>query len=602
MQLPANVVKGFVKQVQDAAIPKNENGEAFGKVRIVNGELFVVLDGSTTNTPSKTSVAVRNDDRVKVLIADHRMMITDNLTSNPLGVNEMKDILKGSLNDYVITNSNIIDSTFSDGLINGSVIQDSTITGSKIEDSTIEGSKIKDSTIEYSNINFSNFQNGSIKGSLIDVSTFQDGTIDGSKIKDSTISGSKIEGSTIDSSHIKYADFETLTGDQLSATTGAFRNLMAGALNADKADIGNLTVGTIEGETATIGTIIGDQAAFDNLSAMYGKFEKLDTTYANIDFANVNTLDVDQAWIQDLMVQGKIIAQQGTIYYLDAVEVNASKITAGEMKADRLLLKGQDGLYYKMNISNFGETEAEKLPQEIQDQFVDHIHGDLIIAKSIQAEKITVSDLSAFGATIGGFTIDDTSIHTTGKDSPDSEHAGSYMGSNGTIHFGSPNQYFLFDPTFVNDDGTVGRMVLRTSEIYLAGGLNMSDMSDNIKKYNLYMRFNDKNMELGYYNNPSKTLLSPEGMAFTNANQLVTYIYGDDMYTANSTVMNNLRFNNFLWMRRPNGNMSLKHVAGDAIPDEVYEAFGFPIPVKKHLYPSIGLYPRQGLYPPSMKE
>lgn len=193
MQLPANVVKGFVKQVQDAAIPKNENGEAFGKVRIVNGELFVVLDGSTTNTPSKTSVAVRNDDRVKVLIADHRMMITDNLTSNPLGVNEMKDILKGSLNDYVITNSNIIDSTFSDGLINGSVIQDSTITGSKIEDSTIEGSKIKDSTIEYSNINFSNFQNGSIKGSLIDVSTFQDGTIDGSKIKDSTISGSKIE-------------------------------------------------------------------------------------------------------------------------------------------------------------------------------------------------------------------------------------------------------------------------------------------------------------------------------------------------------------------------------------------------------------------------
>lgn len=45
------------------------------------------------------------------------------------------------------------------------------------------------------------------------------------------------------------------------------------------------------------------------------------------------------------------------------------------------------------------------------------INGAHIATKSIEADRITVTDLSAFGATIGGFVIDSNSIHTSGSTS-----------------------------------------------------------------------------------------------------------------------------------------------------------------------------------------
>lgn len=454
------------------------------------------------------------------------------------------------------------------------------------------------------NLALTNLTVQSLKG---DNATFN--TVIADKVSANEVLVNKVTANVIDAVGGEFDDIiaDNATIKSILADTAKIHELTADSLSAATAYIDKL-----ETNSVTADKVIANQGFFDTLGAnsitadkivsMHGAFEKLDANYAEIDFANVDTAHIDQAWIENLMVQGKMIVQEGTVFYLDAVEVNADSITAGTLKAKRLLLEGEDGLFHEINATVDGVTSEQLSTEEYQSA----MHGSKIIAKSIVADKIDVADLSAFGATIGGFEIDEKSIHTTGKDSPESQAVGSYISSDGGVHFGSPNQYISFDPTYENDDGTIGRLVLKTSNIYLTGGLDMSDMSDNIKKYNLYMRFNEKNMELGYIGNPSKTLLTAEGMAFTNDNQLVTYIYQDSMYSLKSTVMDNLRLNNFLWMRRPNGNMSLKHVSGEPIPDEVYDAFGVPVPdngggARRGLYPSVKLFPSANLYPRSSK-
>jgi hypothetical protein len=67
------------------------------------------------------------------------------------------------------------------------------------------------------------------------------------------------------------------------------------------------------------------------------------------------------------------------------------------------------------------------------------LDGTNIIAQTITADKIQVSDLVAFGATIGGFVIGNASIHTTSKTNIDSDLNGLYLGADGQIYIGDAN-------------------------------------------------------------------------------------------------------------------------------------------------------------------
>ena len=59
------------------------------------------------------------------------------------------------------------------------------------------------------------------------------------------------------------------------------------------------------------------------------------------------------------------------------------------------------------------------------------INGGNIITDTISADVINVTDLKAFGATIGGFTINDTSIYHTKTSYNDETNNGVYIGTNG---------------------------------------------------------------------------------------------------------------------------------------------------------------------------
>lgn len=141
----------------------------------------------------------------------------------------------------------------------------------------------------------------------------------------------------------------------------------------------------------------------DKLNAAYIQTEELDAIKADIkeavieeadiDYARIDFANIDEAWVKDLMVQGKIIAQEGSFYYLDAVNVNADKITAGKLRVDQLLVKGDDNEYYLVNVKSDGTTENVKLEGNIvKDNSLD---GTKIIAESITADRIAANTITA---------------------------------------------------------------------------------------------------------------------------------------------------------------------------------------------------------------
>ena len=75
--------KSLVQQFAKLTAKKDEQTEETlkGTVRIVNNTKYVQLDGSDILTPVSTTVEIKDDERVKVLIKDHTATVTDNISS-----------------------------------------------------------------------------------------------------------------------------------------------------------------------------------------------------------------------------------------------------------------------------------------------------------------------------------------------------------------------------------------------------------------------------------------------------------------------------------------------------------------------------------------
>lgn len=534
-----------------------------GTARISGGELFVKIDGSDLLTPCRTAAAVRDGDRVTARIASHAAVITGNLSDPAAGEAVTAAIVDGALDGFVVTNSNFID-----GTISGSVFKDGTITGTQIAESTIDGSHIAQAT-------FDEINGGAITAVEANIETILAGS------------------ATIADIEAETAKIENLTAEELSAATGYISDLETKNITTDdiqsatgyigQLDAENITANDIKTATGYIGDLEAKNITADNISAAVGAFETIDADYAQIDFGNVDTANIQQAWIEQLMVQGKIIAKEGTIYYLDAVHINADNITTGTMKADRLLLSGENGLFYEINATVDGVTAIELSQEEYRNQ----LHGDKIIAKTITADKIDVADLNALQATIGGWFIKSDSIYSGSKDEfGKPEAVGVYLGSDGKFDLGSDNEYVRFDPVAGKLD--ISARALRLGSVDMAGALDeisnqltanataitqtgsmieigFIEIGDKLDENNKdwgelksYIRFVDGNMELGKESNQFKAVLTNSELSFEDNGVKVSYINNQMMHITRAEVTDYLAINNWKWKQRSNGNMSLK--------------------------------------------
>lgn len=414
MGVSTELINQFVRVTSDKKTRVSES-IVLGTVVIDNGKAFAKIDGSTTLTPIKTTTSVNDGDRVTILIKDHTATITGNITSPSLDKGGVSDEVSDQISEFeiIITDEIIAQNGKIDNLISENIV-------------------IKD-TLYAANAEIENLiaENVEIKGKL----TATEAEIETIKAEYLTVETANITFATIE--HLEVTDAKI---NNLTANFGEFADLTAEKFTAVNAEIKNLKV--------------------DKLSAT-----EADLKYASIDFANIDMAAVGKLFAESGIIKDLVVGDSSITGELVGVKIKGDLIEAGTLVADRLVLKGKDGLYYNLNIN------GEKI-ESSQTEY-NSISGSVITAKSITAGKVNVDDLVAFDATIGGFKITESSIYSGVKESVNNTTKGIYMDNTGQIAFGDMNNYIKF---YLDDLDKQWKLSIAASAVRIGvSGTNVED-------------------------------------------------------------------------------------------------------------------------------
>ena len=208
--------------------------------------------------------------------------------------------------------------------------------------------------------------------------------------------------------------------------------------------------------------------------------EKLSAKDADLRYVNIDFSKIDKAWLQEFYAQSGIIKDlvigDSTVTgHLVGVTISGDLLEGNTVKADKLVVKGEDGLYYKLNIEG-GSTVTPELTKEMLQSGLD---GSNIIANTITAEKISVDDLIAFDATIGGFNIASNAIYSGVKSSVDNTTRGMYLGADGQMNFGDSNNYIKYYKD--EKTGKYALEIMADHMIFGSTGTNVQDAIEDLR-------------------------------------------------------------------------------------------------------------------------
>ena len=473
MALSKDVMSQFAK----AMVPKQESKEATlnATYKKIDGKEYVQLDGSDILTPVTSSVVAETDDRVKVIIKNHAATVIGNITSPSArnkDLNTLKDEVDENGNtikrmDTVIqqqqTSINQIDTKINqhDVLINqhDTVINQHGDTISSINNTIIsQGNSIEanhNAIIAQGNeIDIMNDTITSHGNSI----TSMNNTIQqhGNKIDQNSNTISQ-QGNTINQQGNKITEI-----DNTVKTQG---NTIVAQGNTIDAHETKLTTHNSQITILNSGFVIKDGKLTGLSKAVLDDLETntLKTGYAKIDFSNIGVAAIEKLFTDSGIIKDLIVNEGHITGELVGVTIKGDLIEAGTVVADKLVVKGSDGLYYKLNTN--GETiESEQTTEN-------SLNGSIITAKSITASKIQVTDLVAFGATIGGFDISDNSIHSHLKNGVDSPDDGLFLGADGQLALGNDRNHIKY----YKDENDKYILDVRLDKLYLGASQQTAD-------------------------------------------------------------------------------------------------------------------------------
>ena len=379
MSLSDDIISQYVEVNAEEKEKKEET--LLGKIVSYNGKQYVKLDGSDQLTPIASTSSVDADDRVTVLLKNHSAIVTGNL-SYPSAKNSKMTEISDKVDEF------------------GNILAYS-ITTENIDAINAYFENLTAITANYENMEAVNAEIERLKATYANLD------------------------------HVTAEDVEALNADieNLRATFVNATNISAEDLNAANAEINNL-----KAYNANFTYVSADV-----LSAINGKITNLDATYANIDFANITEAAVGKIFSDSGIIKNIVVSEGRITGELVGVTIKGDIIEGGTVKADKLVILGEDGLYYKLNVNALGETTAESDPK-----YQNGLDGSVIVAKSITAEKVAVNDLVAFGATIGGFHITDSSIYSGVKTEPTNTTTGVYFDKYGQMAVGDATNFIKY--------------------------------------------------------------------------------------------------------------------------------------------------------------
>lgn len=423
MELSNDLVSQFAKIANGN--DKKKETTIYGTVVKYGGEDYVKIDGSELLTPITSTAAVKDGERVTVSIKNHSATVTGNISSPSASDKDVQN-LNGKIQEFdtviadkVSTKELEAERGRIDSLVSDNIIVKEKLTANEAEIDTLKANDIVvNGKIEANKALIDDLETKKLSAEVADIKYASVENLDATKAK-------------IHDLEADYGDFKALSADKFSANEAKIKDLEAKKLSATDADI----------------------------------------KYANIDFSNIGKAAMEHFYANSGLIKDVII-DEGTITgNLVGVTIKGDLIEGGTVVADKLVIKGADGLYYKLN-TNGVTTETEQTDYN-------SLNGSIITAKSITATKIAVEDLVAFDATIGGFNITSDSLYSGVKESVDNTTRGIYLDKNGQMAIGDSNQFIKY---YRVSDGSYKLAISAESITFEAGKKNLNETIDEIKE------------------------------------------------------------------------------------------------------------------------
>ena len=420
MALSSDLISQFVQVTKDDKTKKETT--VYGTIVEYEGNKYVRLDGSELLTPISSTADAIDGERVTVMIKNHNAIVTGNMSSPAARTDDVKD-LDNKISEFEI------------------VIAD------KVSTDRLEAEIARIDTLVSENI--------TIKGRL----DANEASINELETNNVTING-KLEAAEAEITDLKTKKLDAEVADITYATIANLEAAQAkiGTLEATYGDFQDLTTKNFEAVNASI----------DDLNANKLSVKDADIKYANIDFANITQAAVEKIFSDSGIIKDLIVSSGQITGELVGVTIKGDLIEGGTVVADKLVVKGSDGLYYKLN------TDGSTVESE-QTEY-NSLNGSVITAKSITATKISVDDLVAFGATIGGFNITESSLYSGVKASVNNTTRGIYLDKEGQVAFGDASNFLKY---YKAEDRTYKLEVSAQSIKFSASNKNLETALDN---------------------------------------------------------------------------------------------------------------------------
>lgn len=391
MGLTADLINEFVKVTKDQTPAKPES-TVYGSIVDYNGSKWVRIDGSDLLTPIETTVNVKDNDRVIVTIKNHTATVTGNLTTPSATTKDVSDVAK-QISEFEILVAYKVTSTDLEAI-----------------NATIESLRAEAAKIDNADILYAEIDELAAKYAALDTVT----------AKDVEILNAEIE--------------------RLEATFGEFTDISADSMEVIQADIDNLKGYNADFTYVSADVLHALNAEIKRLDAEKATIKDLSAKYANIDFSNIGEAAMESFYARSGLIKDVTVGDGIITGELVGVTIKGDLIEGGTVVADKLVILGEDGLYYKLNSTVEGVTSEQLSTEEYQSG----LHGENIIAHTITAEKVNVHDLVAFDATIGGFNITDSAIYSGVKESVGNTTQGIYMDKTGQMAIGDGSNFIKY--------------------------------------------------------------------------------------------------------------------------------------------------------------
>lgn len=393
-----------------------------------NGNKYVKLDGSDQLTPlsdderpaaDTTTTNSNEGDRVSVLIKNHTATVTGNISSPSVRTDDFDD---------QVSELTKVDILLAD----------------KIQ---ANESYIKSLQADKANV-------GDLTAATARITELE--------AKDVTITGEL---------DVAKADIDDLKTTKLDAEAADIKYATIESLNATNANVGTLEANYGEFQTVATNKFTSIEGNIQTLESEKISTTTADAKYANIDFSNIGKAAIEQFYATSGIIKDLVIGDTSVTGKLVGVTIVGDLIEGGTVKADKLVILGDDGLYYKLN-TNGVTTSAEQTEYN-------SLNGSIITANTITAEKIKVDDLVAFDATIGGFNITESAIYSGAKSSADNTTRGIYLDKEGQLVAGDGSNFLKY---YKDTDGNYKLAISAESFIFSSTGEKIEDTIDSSAK------------------------------------------------------------------------------------------------------------------------